>query len=73
MGPRGVEPLTSSLSGTRSNQLSYGPSIFGRAQKNLKAKSSQKMSETLVHLTHFTASSSTQLDICSFYKKIERR
>lgn len=25
MGPRGVEPLTSSLSGTRSNQLSYEP------------------------------------------------
>ena len=27
MGPRGIEPLTSSLSGTRSNQLSYGPVI----------------------------------------------
>ena len=25
VGPRGIEPLTSSLSGTRSNQLSYGP------------------------------------------------
>lgn len=25
LGPSGVEPLTSSLSGTRSNQLSYEP------------------------------------------------
>ena len=30
MGPRGVEPLTSSLSGTRSNQLSYGPNWLAR-------------------------------------------
>ena len=27
MGPSGVEPLTPSLSGTCSNQLSYGPDI----------------------------------------------
>jgi hypothetical protein len=32
VGPRGIEPLTSSLSGTRSNQLSYGPKIVVSAQ-----------------------------------------
>ena len=32
VGPRGIEPLTSSLSGTRSNHLSYGPPKFNRGK-----------------------------------------
>lgn len=33
MGPIGFEPTTSSLSGTRSNQLSYEPAV--RAEEKL--------------------------------------
>ena len=29
VGPCGLEPQTSSVSRTRSNQLSYGPLVFG--------------------------------------------
>ncbi len=29
VGPNGLEPSTSSVSGKRSNQLSYGPIAFG--------------------------------------------
>jgi hypothetical protein len=29
VGPNGLEPSTSSVSGRRSNQLSYGPIAFG--------------------------------------------
>ena len=33
VGTRGVEPRTSSLSVTRSNQLSYVPEIFGATRR----------------------------------------
>ena len=36
VGPRGIEPLTSSLSGTRSNQLSYGPKVSGKLPLTLQ-------------------------------------
>ena len=34
VGPNGLEPSTSSVSGKRSNQLSYGPTAYGVTSPN---------------------------------------
>ena len=39
VGLTGIEPVTSSLSGTRSNQLSYKPGLPGREAEHSKRRS----------------------------------
>src|SRR5689334_13756317 len=53
MGLSGVEPLTSSLSATRSNQLSYKPLLPAIANHWMQLKARSRLSSVILRIERF--------------------